>query len=150
MVERQPTLGATKQMRFCLQLKEENWSCILARLNFSFKKMVCKVELRRILKLNREGYSLKSETSGWIDVILSGLCDCSTWVTHDGLFSNTHLFPSRKTNKKALSYPWLHFFELCQVKLNTENQKLSKESMDLCKPIYYYRYYCRRLPAECF
>lgn len=85
-----------------------------------------------------------------MDVILSGLCDCSTLVTHDRLFSNTHLFPSRKTNKKALSYPWLHFFELCQVKLNTENQKLSKESMDLCKPIYSYRYYCKRLPAEGF
>lgn len=110
---------------------------------------MCKVQLKKVLKLNRESYSLKCEISGWTNIIMSGPWDCNTLVAHEGLFSNTHLFPSRKINKKALPYLWLHFFELRQVKLNTANQKLSKESMDLYEHIYYYKYYVRRLLAEC-
>lgn len=106
--DRKTTLRARKLfffLRFSLQLKKEKLSWILTRLHFPFKKTVCKVQLRKVLKLklNRESFSLECETSGWINAIVSGLCDGSTLVAHEGLFSNTHLFPSRKINKKALS-----------------------------------------------
>jgi hypothetical protein len=97
-------------------------------------------------KLHRENYSLKQEGSGWTNVLVSGLCGCNTLAAHEGLFSSIHLFLSRKINTMALSYPWLHFFELCQVILNIENPKLSKE--DLFEHIYYCKDYVRRLLAE--